>query len=100
MLKVVLTQWAQTSLEEIADYYLSEHTAARAIKVIESIISVPLPFNPQSPIRNSLHLPSSPTIYFVPPRFPFQLKNNKAKEACGRFSTRLLVSHRKADTKT
>lgn len=37
MLKVVLTQRAQTSLEEITDYYLSEHTAARTIKVIESI---------------------------------------------------------------
>jgi plasmid stabilization system protein ParE len=37
MLNVVLTQRAQTSLEEITDYYLSEHTASRTIKVIESI---------------------------------------------------------------
>lgn len=37
MLKVVLTQRAQTSLEEITDYYLSNHTASRTIKVIETI---------------------------------------------------------------
>ncbi len=37
MLKVVLTQRAQTSLEEITDYYLLQHTAARTVKVIESL---------------------------------------------------------------
>ncbi len=37
MLKVTLTQRAQTSLEEITDYYLTEHTEQRAVKVIESI---------------------------------------------------------------
>ena len=37
MLKVVLTLRAQTSLEEITDYYLLQHTAARTVKVIESL---------------------------------------------------------------
>ncbi len=37
MFKLVLTQRAENSLEEITDYYLTEHTAERATKVIDSI---------------------------------------------------------------
>ena len=37
MLKLVLTQRAQSSLEEITDYYLTEYSAERATKVIDSI---------------------------------------------------------------
>ena len=37
MLKLVLTQRAENSLEEITDYYLEEHSVERAIKVISSI---------------------------------------------------------------
>jgi len=37
MLRVVLTQRAETSLEEIVDYYSSTFSASRTIKVVESI---------------------------------------------------------------
>ena len=37
MLKLVLTASAETSLEEITDYYITHHSAERAIKVIDSI---------------------------------------------------------------
>ena len=37
MLKLVLTIRAEQSLEEISDYYLIQHSLARAIKVIQSI---------------------------------------------------------------
>jgi plasmid stabilization system protein ParE len=36
MLKVILTKKAEASLEEIVSYYLSEHSAERATKVIDS----------------------------------------------------------------
>ena len=37
MWHLVLTQRAETSLEEIIDYYLTQHSAQRATKVIDSI---------------------------------------------------------------
>jgi plasmid stabilization system protein ParE len=37
MLKLVLTERAESSLEEITDYYLTEHSVERATKVIHSI---------------------------------------------------------------
>ena len=37
MLKIVLTDRADNSLEEIIDYYLTEHSASRAEKVVRSI---------------------------------------------------------------
>ena len=63
MLKVVLTARAQSSVEEITDYYLTEHSAKRAEKVVQSIeeafdkISVspksfPLCFDIEKPAEN------------------------------------------------
>lgn len=37
MLKIVVTERAQFSLEEIVDYYLENYTDERAIKVLNSI---------------------------------------------------------------
>ncbi len=37
MLKLVLTQRAESSLEEITDYYLTEHSFERTTKVIDSV---------------------------------------------------------------
>lgn len=36
-MKLVLTERAENSLEEITDYYLTEHSVERATKVIQSI---------------------------------------------------------------
>ena len=36
-LKVVLTARAQTTMEEITDFYLSEYSADRTLKIIQSI---------------------------------------------------------------
>lgn len=37
MLPVLLTQRAENSLNDIVDYYLTKHSAARASKVVKSI---------------------------------------------------------------